>query len=446
MVFEGLSDKISNIFKKLRSKGKLTPSDVSSVMREIKLALLEADVNYGVVKKFIGRVSELAVGAEVLKSLTPGQQVIKIVNSQLSELMGSQKSSFDLNFASNRSTLVMVCGLQGSGKTTHCAKLARYYIKKGHRPMLVACDVYRPAAIEQLKVVGQKAGAFVFTCESKDPVEIAKASLVCAKDHGYDLVIFDTAGRLHIDDELMNELKLMKKEIAFDEVLLVADSMMGQDAVNVAKKFDEDLGVDGVILTKLDGDSRGGAAISILEVTGKPIRFAGSGEKLDDFELFKPDRMASRILGMGDILTLIEKAEENIELKDARKISSKLKKNSFDMNDLLVYMKQVEKIGSIRKIVEMIPGISGKIKESDYESGENRMVKIKAIISSMTAKERSCPSIMSSKRKSRVALGSGTSVADVNVLLKQFSQMQKFFKKFGKGGLLKKGIMSGFKV
>ena len=446
MLFENLSGKLSNIFKKLRSRGKLTENDVKAAMREIKLVLLSADVNYDVAVKFVNRVSELAVGSEVLESLTPGQQVISIVNKELGKFMGAGQKNFGLKFSNKNFTKVMVCGLQGSGKTTNCAKLAHFYAQKGHRPMLVACDIYRPAAVYQLEVVGKKAGVFVFSVSNcNDTIEIAKRSLDYAKDYGYDLVIFDTAGRLHIDDELMNELEKMKSAISFDEILLVVDSMMGQDAVNVAQSFNSKLEVDGVVLTKLDGDSRGGAAISVLEVTGKPIKFVGNGEKLGDFEVFKPDRMASRILGMGDVLTLIEKAKENFEIKDAKKIAGKLKNSSFNMNDLLLHMKQINKMGSIKKIVEMIPGISGKIKDVDFENGEVRMKKTQAIISSMTKMERINPSIMNFTRKKRVALGSGTEVSDVNVLLKQFEQMQRFFKKFGdtKRGV-KKNIMSMF--
>lgn len=445
MLFENLSKKLASVFKKLRSKGKLSANDVSAAMREIKLALLEADVNYNVAKKFVDRVSELAIGSEVLESLTPGQQVIEIVNKELGKFMGSEQGSFGIKFRTGKPSLVMICGLQGSGKTTNSAKLAKFYAQKGHRPMLVACDVYRPAAVHQLETVGKKAGVFVFKLDVSDPIEIARQSVVYAKDYGYDLVIFDTAGRLHIDDKLMNELIEMKSAINFDEILLVVDSMMGQDAVNVAREFNENLEIDGVILTKLDGDSRGGAAISVLEISKKPIKFAGTGEKLGDFEIFKPDRMASRILGMGDVLTLIEKAKENFELKDAERMAKKLESNSFDMDDLLKNMQQIHKMGSIRKIIEMIPGISGKIKEADFENGESRMKKIQAIISAMTKKERKNPGIIDSTRKRRIASGSGTEVTDVNLLLKQFSQMQKFFKKIGgKKGVFKKGIMAGF--
>lgn len=448
MLFEKLSKKFSNIFKKLRSKGKLNSDDVNKAMHEIKLALLEADVNYDVAKKFIDRVSSLAVGSEVFSSLTPDQQVIKIVNDELCKIMGSDVDKSEktgLRFASKNSTLVMVCGLQGTGKTTNSARLAHYYSRKGHRPLLVACDIYRPAAVEQLKTLGEKAKIPVYFEENKTPVEIAKSSLSYAKDFGYDLVIFDTAGRLHIDEQLMNELKKMKHEINFNEILLVVDSMMGQDAVNMAQKFNELLEIDGVILTKLDGDSRGGAAISVLEVTKKPIKFISTGETLGDFEVFKPNRMASRILGMGDVLTLIEKAQETMSKNDVNELNNKLKSSGFDMNDLLSHMKKIEKMGSIRKIVEMIPGISGKISSSDLENGESKMLKTQAIISSMTKEERKNPSIINFSRKQRIASGSGTKVSDINILLKQFDQMQKFFKQFnGKKGLFKKNILSKF--
>lgn len=442
MAFEGLSRKLSSVFKKLRSKGKLSESDVKVAMREIKLALLEADVNYKVVKSFILKVSERAIGSEVLESLTPAQQVIKIVNQELSSLMGSKENK--INFPSKPPCVVMMCGLQGSGKTTHCAKIAKYYLKKGHRPLLVACDVYRPAAIEQLKIVGEQAGVSVFEMGAGDPVKIAKESIKHAKDYGNDLVLLDTAGRLHIDKDLMNELSNIKKAVNPNEILLVVDSMTGQDAVNVAEKFNEIIGIDGVVLTKLDGDTRGGAALSVLEVTKKPIKFAGVGEKLDDLELFQPERMASRILGMGDMLTLIERAEENIKAKDAEKMAKKLKDNSFDMNDLLEQMNQIKKLGSIKDIIGMIPGAAKRVKSSDLENGETKIIKIQAIISSMTKKEREKPSIINPQRKRRIAAGSGTTVPDVNQLLRQFEQMQKMFKQMNaKGKRRKKKLLPG---
>ncbi len=442
MLFESLSGKLSNVFKKLRSKGKLTENDVKIAMREIKLALLEADVNYKVVKKFVDRLTERAVGSVVLDSLTPGQQVIKIVNEELTSLMGSKGSV--INFPSKPPCIIMMCGLQGSGKTTHCAKIAKHFLGKGHRPLLVACDVYRPAAIDQLKIVGEQVGAHVFDMGNANPVVIANESLKYAKDYGHDIVILDTAGRLHIDDELMSELQNIKDKVNPTEILLVVDSMTGQDAVNVAEVFDKKLDITGVVLTKLDGDSRGGAALSVLDVVGKPIKFVGMGEKLGDLELFQPDRMASRILGMGDVLTLIEKAESNISVKDADKIAKKLKKNKFDMNDLLEQMNQMKKLGSIRDIVSMIPGVANKIKDRDIETGESKIVKMQAIILSMTNKEREKPSIIDSRRKRRIAAGSGTSVTDINQLLKQFDQMQKMFKQLGGNGKRrKKRLFSG---
>ncbi len=445
MLFESLSGKLANVFKKLRSKGRLTEADVRLAMREIKLALLEADVNYKVVKKFVERLTGRAVGSDVLESLTPAQQVVKIVNEELTVLMGEKGSS--INIPSKPPCVLMMCGLQGSGKTTHCAKIAKYFLDKGHRPLLVACDVYRPAAIDQLKIVGEKAGVHVFDMGKSDPVKIASASLKHAKDYGHDIVILDTAGRLHIDSDLMNELQRMSQSVDPSEILLVVDSMTGQDAVNVAVAFNEKLDLTGVVLTKLDGDSRGGAALSIMDVLGKPIKFVGVGEKLGDLELFQPDRMASRILGMGDVLTLIEKAESNIKAKDAEKVARKIKENKFDMNDLLDQMNQLKKIGSIRDIVGMIPGVSSKIKDADLENGESRIIKTQAIILSMTRLERQKPSIIDSGRKRRIAAGSGTSVTDVNQLLKQFDQMQKMFKQLGgRGKRKRRRLFSGFGI
>lgn len=445
MLFESLSGKLANVFRKLRSKGRLTEADVKLAMREIKLALLEADVNYKVVKKFVERLTGRAVGSDVLESLTPAQQVVKIVNEELTLLMGEKGSS--INIPSKPPCVLMMCGLQGSGKTTHCAKIAKYFLDKGHRPLLVACDVYRPAAIDQLKIVGEKAGVHVFDMGKSDPVKIASASLKHAKDYGHDIVILDTAGRLHIDSDLMDELQRMSQSVDPSEILLVVDSMTGQDAVNVAVAFNEKLDLTGVVLTKLDGDSRGGAALSIMDVLGKPIKFVGVGEKLGDLELFQPDRMASRILGMGDVLTLIEKAESNIKARDAEKVARKIKENKFDMNDLLDQMNQIKKIGSIRDIVGMIPGVSSKIKDADLENGESRIIKMQAIILSMTRLERQKPSIIDSGRKRRIAAGSGTSVTDVNQLLKQFDQMQKMFKQLGgRGKRRKRRLFSGFGI
>lgn len=439
MAFEGLSDKLAAVFKKLKSKGKLNEDDIKLAMREVRLALLEADVNYKVVKDFVKSVSERAVGIEVLESLTPAQQVIKIVNEELCALMGSENSR--IHFPSKPPCIIMMCGLQGSGKTTHSAKLARYFKAQGHRPLLVACDVYRPAAIDQLKVVGQKAEVPVFELGQIDPVEIARKGIAHAKDHGNDLVLLDTAGRLHIDEELMGELHNIKNTVEPTEILLVVDAMTGQDAVNVAKSFDELLDISGVILTKLDGDTRGGAALSVLSVTGKPIKFSGIGEKIEDLEPFHPERMASRILGMGDVLTLIDKAQANVDEKKAAEMVEKLKQNSFDLNDLLDQMQQIQKMGPIRQLINMMPGVGGKIKEEDID--DKAMVKVEALIYSMTAKERANPKIINPSRKRRIAAGSGMQVEDVNRLLKQYEMMQKMMKQFGgkmgaKGGKKKR--------
>lgn len=434
MAFEGLSDKLSAVFKKMRNKGKLKESDIKEAMREVRLALLEADVNYKVAKKFVADVTEKAVGNEVLESLTPAQMVIKIVNEELTVLMG--ESNERIHFSSRPPTIIMMCGLQGSGKTTHSAKLALHFKKQGKRPLLVACDVYRPAAIEQLQVVGEKAGAPVFEMGQGDPVEIAKKAVAHAKDYGNDVVILDTAGRLHIDETLMGELHNIKEEVAPQEILLVIDAMVGQDAVNVASKFNETLGIDGVILTKLDGDTRGGAALSVRSVTGKPIKFVGAGEKLDDLEPFYPDRMASRILGMGDVMTLIEKAQNDFDSKEAMKMAQKMKENSFDFNDMLAQMQQIKKMGPLSSVMNMIPGVSGKLKDEDAEKGEHEMRRVEAIILSMTKAEREKPSLINPARKRRIAAGSGTEVSDVNRLLKQNEQIQKLFRSVSgkKGG------------
>lgn len=432
MAFEGLSDKLSAVFKKLKNKGKLSESDVKAAMREVRLALLEADVNYKVAKDFVAKVSERAVGSGVLESLTPAQQVIKIVNEELTALMG--ESNARINYSSKIPTVIMMVGLQGSGKTTHSGKLALHFKKMGKRPLLVACDVYRPAAIEQLKVVGNQIDVPVFEMGQIDPCEIAKKAISHAKDYGNDIVILDTAGRLHIDTELMDELLRLKEQFTPEEILLVIDSMTGQDAVNVAKSFNEKLGITGVILTKLDGDTRGGAALSVRAVTGAPIKFTGTGEKLTDLEPFYPDRMASRILGMGDVLTLIEKAEEQLDAKKAEEMAKKLGENSFDMNDLLEQMKQVRKMGSLSQIVSMLPGAKKKLSDEEAEQGEKQLVRTEAIINSMTKKERAKPSIISAQRKKRIAAGSGTKVEDVNRLLKQFEQMQKMMKQLSGNG------------
>lgn len=426
MAFEGLSDRLEAAFKKLKSKGALTEKDVKEAMREVRLALLEADVNYKVAKDFTTKVTERAVGEKVMESLTPSQMVIKIVNEELTALMGGTKSR--LAVANHPPTVVMMCGLQGSGKTTHSAKLALMLKNQGHRPLLAACDIYRPAAIKQLQVVGEKAGVPVFEMGQTNPVEIARKAVSLAKDQGYDYVFLDTAGRLHVDEELMNELKSIKSEVKPHEILLVVDSMTGQDAVNVATSFDEALGIDGLILTKLDGDTRGGAALSARAVTGKPIKFVGTGEKLGDLDVFHPDRMASRILGMGDMLSLIEKAEQELDEKKAIELEKKLRKNKFDLNDLLDQLQQMRKLGSIKDLLKMLPGVSKKVDEIEVD--ERQFDRMQAIILSMTPQERTKPDIINPSRKRRIAAGCGMQVEDVNRLLSQYRQMQKMFKQF----------------
>ncbi len=429
MAFESLSQKLAGAFKKLKSKGKLTEQDIKLAMREVRIALLEADVNITVAKNFINTVSERAMGAEVMGSLTPAQQVIKIVNEELTNLMGSQNQR--IKFANKGPTVIMMCGLQGAGKTTHCAKLAKMYLKQGHRPMIAALDIYRPAAIEQLEIVAGQAGAPVFQLGKTDPAVIAKKAYNHARDYGNDILILDTAGRLHIDEQLMAELTEIKNTIDVTETLLVIDAMAGQDAVNVAKQFNETIGLDGVIVTKLDGDTRGGSALSVKAVTGKPIKFIGTGEKLDDLEPFHPDRMASRILGMGDVLSLIEKASEVTDEESSKNLVEKMKSNKFDMNDMLEQLKQVNKMGGISSMLSMIPG-AGSIKSEDEERAEKELKQVEAIINSMTKKEREKPSIIDPKRKRRIAAGSGTTVPDVNRLLKQFDQMQKIMRQVTK--------------
>ncbi len=426
MAFEGLSDRLEAAFKKLRSKGALTESDVKEAMREVRMALLEADVNYKVAKDFTATVTERAIGSKVMESLTPSQMVIKIVNEELTALMGGTKSR--LNTANHPPTIVMMCGLQGSGKTTHSAKLALMLKNQGHRPLLVACDVYRPAAIKQLQVVGEKAGVTVFELGQINPVDIAKQAVAFAKDHGHDYVFLDTAGRLHVDEELMTELKNIKSEVHPHEIMLVVDSMTGQDAVNVASSFNEALGIDGLLLTKMDGDTRGGAALSARAVTGKPIKFVGTGEKLGDLDVFHPDRMASRILGMGDMLSLIEKAEMELDEKKARELEQKLRKNKFDLNDLYDQLSQVRKMGSIKDMLKMLPGVGRKIDDVDID--ERQFDRIQALILSMTPQERAKPDIINPSRKRRIAAGAGMQVEDVNKLLSQYRQMQKMFKQF----------------
>jgi signal recognition particle subunit SRP54 len=428
MVFEGLAQKLQNTFGKLKSKGKLSEADVKAAMREVKMALLEADVNFKVVKQFIEKVSERAVGQEVMKSLTPAQQVIKIVNDELTQLMGTTRSK--LNISNNAATVIMMVGLQGSGKTTTSAKLALHLSAQGHFPMLVAADVYRPAAVKQLQVVGEQAQIPVFSMGvNNDPVNIAKASIEYARGKGRDVIIIDTAGRLHIDTELMDELKNIKLAIHPQEILLVVDAMTGQDAVNVAKSFDEALGIDGVILTKLDGDARGGAALSVKAVTQKPIKFVGIGEKLKDFEVFYPDRMASRILGMGDVLSLIEKAQASLNEEKARQLEKKIRNQEFTLEDFFDQLQQVKGMGPVERLMDMLPGINTK-KLKGLQVDERQLVKIEAVINSMTVGERRNPSIINGSRRRRIALGSGTSVQDVNRLLKQFEDTKKLMKQF----------------
>ena len=436
MAFEGLSDKLEAAFKKLKSKGSLTESDVKEAMREVRLALLEADVSYKVAKDFTAGVTEKAIGAKVMESLTPAQMVIKIVNDELTALMGGTAAR--LNTAPHPPTVVMMCGLQGSGKTTHSAKIAKMLKGQGHRPLLAACDVYRPAAIKQLQVIGEQAGVPVFEEGATDPVQIASDAVRLAKDQGYDFVFLDTAGRLHIDEQLMQELKNIKAAVHPHEILLVVDAMLGQDAVNVASTFNEALGIDGLVLTKLDGDTRGGAALSARAVTGKPIKFAGVGEKLDDLDVFHPDRMASRILGMGDVLSLIEKAEMTLDEKRAEELEKKLRQNKFDLNDLLMQMEEMKKMGSMKDILSMLPGIGKKLKDADID--DRQLDRTRAIILSMTPKERAKPDIINASRKRRIAAGCGMQVEDVNRLLAQYKQMQKMFKQFGgnKGGSKKR--------
>ena len=440
MAFEGLTDKLQNAFKKLSSRGKLSESDVKAAMKEVRLALLEADVNYKVVKDFIKKVTERAVGAEILESLTPAQQVIKIVNEELASLMGGTNAR--LTYSPQAPTVYMLCGLQGAGKTTMAAKLGRMFKKDGKKPMLVACDVYRPAAIRQLQVVGQQAGVEVFEKGQGDPVAIAREAVDRARYYGMDPVIIDTAGRLHIDENLMQELRDVKAAVKPQEILLVVDAMTGQDAVTVADTFNSNLGIDGVILTKLDGDTRGGAAISVRAVTGKPIKFAGIGEKLDGIEPFHPDRMASRILGMGDVMSLIEKAQDTFDEQAAIDLTRKMRTNSFTLEDYLEQMQQVGKMGSIRDVLGMIPGMSGKINDADIDEEKIAKAQAKnmAIIRSMTRMERRNPDILNASRKRRVAAGSGTTVQEVNLLLKQFDQARSMMKQFmgmGKKGRLR---------
>ena len=431
MAFEGLADKLANSFKRLKSKGKLTEADVREAMREVRLALLEADVNYKVAKDFTNTVTERAIGTQVMESLTPGQMVVKIVDEELTNLMGGEEAR--IATPPKPPTIIMMVGLQGAGKTTHAAKLAKHFKSKGNRPMLVACDIYRPAAIKQLQVVGEQAGVPVFEKGNQAPVKTCEEAIRYAKDYGHDIMIIDTAGRLQIDEELMNELREIKEKIGPHEILLVVDSMTGQEAVNVAKTFDELLEINGVILTKLDGDTRGGAALSIRAVTGKPIKFVGVGEKLDNLEVFHPDRMASRILGMGDVLTLIEDAQNKIDEKAAEEAAQKILQNKFDLNDLLNQFAQVRKMGPLKSVISKLPGMDKQLKDVDVD--DRQMDRMEAIILSMTEQERQKPDIINPSRKSRIAAGSGMKVEDVNRLLKQFGATQKLMRQMrGKKG------------
>ena len=425
MAFDSLSDKLQRAFKKLTGKGKLNESNIKDAMREVRLALLEADVNYLVVKDFIKAVTERAVGSEVLASLNAGQQVIKIVNEELTKLMGGANAK--LTWSSSVPTIYLLCGLQGAGKTTMAGKLAGYLKKTGKKPLLAACDIYRPAAIKQLQVVGEKAGVQVFEKGTQDPVLTSKQAVDHARYYGHDVLIIDTAGRLHIDDTLMEELSRIKAAVRPQEILLTVDAMTGQDAVNVAKSFNEKLGIDGIIITKLDSDTRGGAALSARAITGKPIKFAGTGEKLSDIEPFHPDRMASRILGMGDVLTLIEKATESFEAAEAEKAAAKNKQpQDLSLDDFLEQLQQLKKMGPLQNVLGMLPGVGNKLK--NVEVDENAMKKPEAIIRSMTVRERRNPDILNASRRKRIAAGAGVSVADVNQLMRQFEQMRKLLK------------------
>ncbi len=439
MAFESLTSRLGGVFSGLRKKGKLSEKDISSAMREVRMALLEADVNYKVAKQFTDQVSQKALGEEVMKSLTPAQQVVKIVNDELIDLMG--KGTGQLRLEGTPPTVILMCGLQGGGKTTHCAKLAKMYKDQGHRPLLVACDVYRPAAIEQLRIMGEKAGVPVFEMGQGDPHEIARRGVSEAKDHGYDIVLIDTAGRLQIDEELMDELERLKKDFA-NRTILVVDSLTGQEAVNVAETFNQRIGIDGVILTKLDADSRGGAALSVLSVTGKPILFAGIGEKVEDLEVFHPDRMASRILGMGDVMSLIEKATSSFDEKAAEELLKKTRsKKGMDLNDLLEQLRQLSNMGNIRQLIAMMPGGAGI---PDEAIDERAFTRTEAIILSMTPEERRRPDILNASRKRRIAAGCGMKVEDINRLLKQYEQSNKMMKQLTKLGKRGRNPLKGF--
>ncbi|MCI8556439.1 MAG: signal recognition particle protein [Lachnospiraceae bacterium] len=428
MAFESLSDKLQNVFKNLRGKGRLTEADVKAALKEVKMALLEADVSFKVVKQFIKSVEVRAVGTDVMNSLTPGQMVIKIVHEEMIHLMGSDTTELKLKGGSEV-TVLMMMGLQGAGKTTTAAKIAGKLKSKGRKPLLVACDVYRPAAIKQLQVNGEKQGVEVFTMgDNQKPVNIAKGAYEHAKKNGFNVLILDTAGRLHVDEDMMAELQEIASNLEIDQALLTVDAMTGQDAVNVASTFDEKIGIDGVILTKLDGDTRGGAALSIKAVTGKPILYVGMGEKLSDLEQFYPDRMASRILGMGDVLTLIEKAQETVDEEKAKAMTQKLKKNQFGFDDYLESMNQMRKMGGLTSILSMMPGVGSQLKGLEDAIDEKKMAQIEAIILSMTPKERSNPEVLNPSRKHRIAKGAGVDIAEVNRLVKQFSEMRKMMK------------------
>lgn len=428
-LFNSLSERFNHIFSKLKNRGRLTELEIKEAMREVRMALLEADVNYLVAKDFVKNVSEKAVGDQVLKSLTPSQQVIKIVKDELTNLMSSNNQK--LQVSSSLPTVIMMCGLQGAGKTTMCAKLGAYLKKSGKKPMLVACDIYRPAAINQLQIVGKQAGVEVFERGTQNPVKTAQQAVEHARKQGYDTVIIDTAGRLHINQELMDELKNIKAKVEPTEILLVVDAMTGQDAVTVAESFNKDLDITGVVLTKLDGDTRGGAALSIKAITGKPIKFTGVGEKIGDIESFYPDRIASRILGMGDVLSLIEKAQEAVSEEEAKALEKKFRENSFTFDDYLKQIESVKKMGNIKDLLSMIPGIGGKIKNLDID--EHQILVNKAIIQSMTPQERLMPEIIKASRRQRIAKGSGTSVQQVNQLLKQFEQSKEMMKQLKNG-------------
>ena len=448
MAFDSLTEKLQNVFKNLRSKGRLTEDDVKAALREVKMALLEADVNFKVVKNFVKSVQESAVGQDVMSGLNPGQMVIKIVNDELVNLMGSETTEIKFQPGSQK-TVIMMMGLQGAGKTTTTAKLAGKFKLKGKKPLLVACDVYRPAAIKQLQINGEKQGVEVFSMgDNQKPANIAKAALEHAEKNGNNVIILDTAGRLHIDEEMMEELQEIKNTVEVHQSILVVDAMTGQDAVNVAENFNEKIGIDGVIVTKLDGDTRGGAALSIKAVTGCPILYVGMGEKLSDLEQFYPDRMASRILGMGDVLSLIEKAGEEIDEEQARKMTEKLKKSQFDFEDYLESMKQMRKMGGLGSIMNMLPGLGGmgglgkgKMPDIDADDAEQKMARVEAIIYSMTIKERQNPDIITPQRKRRIAAGAGVDISEVNKMMKQFEQMRKMMKSFPgmMGGKGKKG-------